>query len=183
MKIIFGLGNHGEEYTKTRHNAGFMFLDCFTREYHIDRKWERGFLSLQLEVMVEEEKILLVKPLTFMNASGDCVREYLNFYKIKKDSFIIVHDDLDIPLGGYKIALAKGPVAHRGILDVEEKINNSDFWRIRIGIDNRKENNIDGRNYVLNRFINSELEILDLTLTKAVDELTKKWIIIENSRK
>lgn len=179
MKVIFGLGNLENEYAGTRHNVGFMFLDFLTEGFSCPDSWERGFLGQQISTSVGGEKILLVKPSTFMNLSGDCVSRYVGFYKLGLEDILVVHDDLDIPLGGYKIGVAKGPKVHNGILDIERKLSSKDFLRLRIGIENRENKKFSGKDYVLGSFANDELEILKSSFKEAKESLSKRWLIVE----
>lgn len=136
MKLIIGLGNPGTKYLKNRHNAGHMFV-----EWAISNKqWA-------------------IKSNVFMNDSGKFVKANLSNLTNLANLFI-AHDDLDIPLGKYKIQFGVGPKVHNGILSIENSLNTKDFWRIRIGIDNRK-NPVEGEKYVLEDFTNEELEILE----------------------
>ncbi len=179
MKIIFGLGNLENEYTGTRHNVGFMFLDYLKSVFKITESWEKGFLAEQVSTSFNGEKFLLVKPSTFMNLSGDCVGRYVGFYKLGLEDILVVHDDLDIPLGGSKLGLAKGPKVHNGVSDIELKLGSKDFWRLRIGIENRGNKNFAGKDYVLGRFTKDELEILNSSFEDARESLSKRWLVVE----
>lgn len=161
MKLIIGLGNPGEKYKNNRHNVGQMVVD-----------------SLAL-VKVGPSKLNLYKGPTFiktncfMNESGSFVAKNLKAYSIKPEALYIIHDDLDIKLGDYKIQFGKGPKGHNGILDIEEKLGTSEFWRVRVGIDSRLQvigNRLQGEQYVLEDFTNEEKPILD----KVIKEICKK---------
>lgn len=166
MKLIVGLGNPGEEYKKTRHNAGFMFVDKLAgkENFSLDKKQEVEVLSLG--------NFLLVKPQTFMNDSGRAVRKIMDFYKLGSSDLIVVHDDLDIAFGEYKIQKEKGPKVHNGIKSVEQYLGRTDFWRVRIGIDNRQPDVSygTGADYVLSSL--SKVEIKDLE--KVFEDATKE---------
>ncbi len=137
MKLVVGLGNPGKDYEFTRHNAGYLFADKF------------GFK----------------KSGSFMNNSGTGIKKVAGNSDLT--TLYIVHDDLDLKLGEYKIQFAKGPKDHNGILDIEEKLGTKDFWRVRIGIDNRNlENKTPGEQYVLQKFEPEELKILDSVFSK-----------------
>lgn len=134
MKLIIGLGNPGEKYKNNRHNVGHMFVDQTGQGIKTD---------------------------CFMNESGAFVSQKFNFYKIPIEDLYIVHDDLDISLGQYKIQKGTGPKVHNGINNIEEVLKSADFWRIRIGVDNRDPNNrTPGDIYVLQDFTKEEKEIL-----------------------
>lgn len=154
MKLIIGLGNPGEEYRNTRHNVGFLFLDYFAQKNSF--KLNKKFNSEMLEISQNNEKNILAKPQTFMNRSGEAVSKIKNFYKIEKENLYVVHDDLDIRLGDFKIQKGVGPKLHNGILSIEESLKTKDFYRIRIGVDNRTDVKIPGQEYVLDRFTKEE---------------------------
>lgn len=169
MKIVAGLGNPGEKYKKTRHNVGFRVVEKLAEatEFKLEKKFEAE--------MAEIDGALLVKPQTFMNASGKTVSKLMNFYKIPVDDLWIVHDDLDIRLGEYKIQQGKGPKIHYGVNDIEEKLGRNDFWRVRVGVDNRasrSEPRDKGEKYVLAKFSEAETEIIDSAIEKIIRELS-----------
>lgn len=179
MKLIIGLGNPGEKYKNTRHNVGFMAIDALdealARYYSRPRNWtvRKDKYEETLYIDHGKEKFLrLVKPLTFMNKSGEAIKELYDFYKIIPDDLFVVHDDLDIKLGEYKIQKGKGPKLHYGISSIEEKLETSDFWRVRVGVDNRDpENRIPGEQYVLQDFSQMEQEKIREVIDRAVNDL------------
>jgi len=168
MIAIVGLGNVGEKFNKTRHNAGFIFLDELKKELNFDEfKFEKKFNAL----ISKDSDLILVKPQTMMNLSGESVSEIVNFYKIDNYDLIIVHDDLDVFWGEYKLQFAKGPKVHNGILSIEEKLK-TDFWRVRIGVDNRGgERLVSGEDYVLLPMQIDEILELNKAIKKAVKDL------------
>lgn len=168
MKIIVGLGNPGEKYSKNRHNIGFMFLDFLLKEYvsrytvHDTRFIYDKYLLSDIitlhDTRYTTNEIILVKPHTFMNRSGDAVAACVTRYTLHdlRNELVVVHDDLDIPFGKFKIQL-QGPKAHNGLTDIQNKLQTMDFLRIRIGVDNRQpENRMNGEEYVLQNFTNEE---------------------------
>lgn len=175
MKLIAGLGNPGEKYKGTRHNAGFFVLDKLkTRIIKLQNpnskfQYQKKF---QCEVL-NSGNILLAKPQTFMNQSGDAVSKLVNFFKIYLSDLYVMHDDLDIGLGKYKIQLGKGPKIHNGLNSIYEKLGSKDFWHVRVGIDNRKagDRTISGERFVLQKFSSEEHEILSAVLDSVVEEL------------
>lgn len=178
--LITGLGNPGKEYSKTRHNAGFLFVDYlrekFNEEFGIDELWkfDSKFEANICSFNVKDKKVFLQQPLTTMNVSGRSVVKMLNWLKLEPSSLILVHDDLDLKLGSFKVQLGKGPLIHNGVNSVENSLNTQDFWRIRIGIDNRNTNErqMTGADYVLGKFGKEELEIVCSTVfNKIVKEL------------
>ena len=156
MKLVIGLGNPGKRYKNNRHNVGFMMIDALASK----------ILNSKSQIL-NKSKIKIFKSKTFMNDSGTFVKELLSQYpSIPVSSIYIVHDDLDLPLGTWKIQYAKGPKDHGGIMDIEEKLCSKNFWRIRIGVDNRKSEPsfakaTDGKDYVLQDFSPKENKILD----------------------
>ncbi len=131
IKMIVGLGNPGDKYAKTRHNAGFWFLDELADTFRYDKK----FNAEVAEIRHGDEKILLVKPLTFMNLSGDAVQKALQFYKISAAELLVAHDELDFAAGVCRFKKGGGHGGHNGLRDIVAKIGGGDFLRLRIGID------------------------------------------------
>ncbi|MEK7526665.1 MAG: aminoacyl-tRNA hydrolase [Patescibacteria group bacterium] len=169
MYLIVGLGNPGKEYEKTRHNAGFMFLDKLAKKLNLEFKPDK---YLKSDVIVVTNKFILAKPTTFMNESGTAVALLSKKFGFKLEEIHVVHDDLDIALGLYKVQQGVGPKVHNGVNDIEEKLKTTDFWRIRIGVDNRDAvNRIPGEAYVLQNFNTDELKIIDTVLEKQTEEL------------
>jgi PTH1 family peptidyl-tRNA hydrolase len=161
MKLIVGLGNPGKEYEKTRHNAGFLFLDflresCGFEPFQPNTKW-KGSVSAGMH---DGEKTILLKPETFMNRSGESVRSVMDFFKIPVDNIIVIHDDLDIASGTFRIAKGSGAAGHNGVSDLIEKLGTKDFTRIRIGI-GRPPENIPADAFVLSPFASEELGVLE----------------------
>ena len=152
MKLFIGLGNPEKKYINTRHNAGFVVINKLL-ENNINNN------------------IAKKSPIN-MNNSGEFVKKLINYYKISLDNLYIIHDDLDIKLGEYKIQKGKGPKDHNGIISVEEELKSKDFWRIRIGIDNRDVNNfISGEEYTLQKFTEDEYKIINNIAKKIVSEI------------
>jgi PTH1 family peptidyl-tRNA hydrolase len=149
MKLIVGLGNPGLRHEKTRHNLGFMVVDAFLKDFSssLQNSWEekKKFQSEVTEINWQPkkgkvEKVILAKPLTFMNGSGLAVSSIAKFYKIKSEDVWIVHDEVDLPLGGMKIRFGGASAGHKGVESIIEHLGTDKFWRFRIGIgdDNSK---------------------------------------------
>lgn len=154
MRLIIGLGNPGEKYKNTRHNVGFMVADALQK------------IKLQNSVVVKKSN-------TFMNQSGESVGKMVNKYMIDLSNLYVVHDDLDILLGSYKIQFGKGPKDHNGIKSVDNVLGTDQYWHIRVGIDNRSSDNRQtGEEYVLQDFTEDEMLILD----KVISEVCRKII-------
>ncbi len=167
MKLIVGLGNPGNEYLNTRHNAGFVFVDQMAGGVRFLS--ENKFESL----VCRDKDVLFVKPQTFMNESGRAVRKVMDYYKLSVSDLILVHDDLDLKLGEYKIQTGVGPKVHNGVSSVETSLPDKNFLRVRLGVDNRGElgRAVSGSDYVLGKFGKEEVEELEETIEEAADEL------------
>jgi PTH1 family peptidyl-tRNA hydrolase len=175
MRIYIGLGNPGDKYKNNRHNVGFQFVDFILQNLKnkgfVIKSYEK-FDSKISEVILNDEKYLFVKPQIFMNNSGIAVKKILDFYKEPVDNLNIIHDDLDIPFGNFKIQYGSGPKLHNGILSIEKHLKTNNFKRIRIGIDDRNpENNIDGETYVLSDFTMEEQTKLKQVFIKVEQEI------------
>lgn len=153
MKLIVGLGNPGKDYENTRHNIGFMVLDYYADNNNWKEKWN----SLYTELNMNGEKILLIKPLTYMNLSGHAVIQFINFYKIELKDILIIQDDLDLAVGKYRLKTNSSNGGHNGIKSIINELGNQNFTRLKIGISNNKQ--IDTKDYVLGKFSKNELEI------------------------
>lgn len=170
MKVILGLGNPGNQYRNSRHNAGIMLVDKLAEQKESEYGWRRKKDIFTYET---EGWILAKTGTLFMNESGRAANAVVNSYHFSVISdFYLCHDDLDLKLGEYKIQFAKGPKVHHGIESVEKALKTDKFWRIRIGIDNRDANaRIPGEQYVLQPFSQEEKQKLDDTLEKIRKEL------------
>ncbi|GMV32315.1 MAG: aminoacyl-tRNA hydrolase [Chloroflexi bacterium] len=165
--LLIGLGNPGREYKDTRHNIGFMLVDHLA-----ERIGARG-LKVQSKAIVtsglyEETKIILAKPQTYMNLSGQSVQGLLHFYKIPLENLIVAHDDLDIPFGAIRIRPTGGPGGQRGMANTIELLGTKDFPRLRLGI-GRPPGRMDPKDYVLQNFSKDEAKILPEILSRAAD--------------
>jgi PTH1 family peptidyl-tRNA hydrolase len=164
--LIVGLGNVGKEYSNTRHNVGFMCLDSLVNTLQINTKFSES-KNLEAKIVaakIGDAKVILVKPTTYMNQSGRSIRKIVNYYKVSPEHIIVIHDDLDITLGKFKIAVKKGPRGHNGIKSIEENLKTEKFTRLRIGVENREEKSrkkISGKDYVLSKFSQGEVKILE----------------------
>ncbi|HEX6977212.1 MAG TPA: aminoacyl-tRNA hydrolase [Patescibacteria group bacterium] len=182
MKMFVGLGNPGDSYAKNRHNVGFMVIDSLNAYMEGEHKKviplsQRSQIKLLQATVIEyPPHALLAKPLVFMNDSGLAVKRLIGRFKTPLNDLYIIHDDLDIPLGEYKIQKAKGPALHNGLLSVENELGSNDFVRIRVGVDNRDQNlRVPGEVYVLQNFAKDEEEKLGIVISKIVEEITKTW--------
>ena len=187
MKLIVGLGNPGKAYAKTRHNVGFMVVDACQealRSFHISA-WQ---LSKKFNATIAgctirgDEKIILAKPMTFMNDSGQTVQLLAQFYKLTHRDIIVVHDDKDLPLGEIKVQTNRGDAGHNGVKSVITHIGTQDFMRIRIGVasDNPKKMN-NTAEFVLQKFGIFERKKAEAAIAQSVEEI-KKLIGIETDK-
>ncbi len=134
MKVIIGLGNPGKKYEDTRHNVGFMTIDKISDKWNIPVSQQK-FRALVGEGRIEMEKVLLVKPQTYMNLSGESVSEILKFYKLTNDDILVIYDDLDLPVGKLRLRVKGSAGGHNGIKSLIAHLGTQEFKRIKIGID------------------------------------------------
>jgi PTH1 family peptidyl-tRNA hydrolase len=134
IKMIVGLGNPGQQYEKTRHNAGFLVLDVLSRQY--DGRWrlDSALNAATSEVFIAARKLLLQKPLTYMNRSGDAVVKMAHYYKVKPEEILVIHDELDFDAGVMRLKKGGGHAGHNGLRDIIQKLGSRDFYRLRMGI-------------------------------------------------
>ena len=158
MKLIIGLGNPGKEYNNTRHNIGFNFIDKYA-EYHKTAIEKKKFNGLYVEILINSEKVLLLKPQSYMNLSGIVVKKYIDFYKIKIEDILVISDDLDMPLGKVKLRKNGSSGGHNGLKNIEENIKTPEYKRLKIGISNDK--NQETKDYVLGNFNKDEKSIIE----------------------
>jgi peptidyl-tRNA hydrolase, PTH1 family len=170
MKLIVGLGNPGPEYDHTRHNVGFVALDRLARRHaipHHSPVAKAKFHGSLLEAQIDDEKVLLLKPLMFMNRSGLSVSEAVNFYKIDvgRDLLIIV-DDVALPCGSIRLRSEGSAGGHNGLIDIEQKLGTINYARLRVGID--QPDQIPQKEYVLGRFRPDQTERVESAIEDAV---------------
>lgn len=167
MYLIVGLGNPEEEYKQTRHNMGFETINKISKQYNL--KVEKSkFNGLFEKCSIEGKEVILLKPQTYMNLSGTCVREFANFYKIQPENIIIIYDDMDIDVGIIKIRKKGHSGAHNGMKSVVENLGTIEFPRIRIGIGKPLENE-DKVKFVIGKISNKTKEELETGITKAYE--------------
>ncbi len=157
MKLIVGLGNPGKEYLLTRHNAGFIFLDTLVDSFNIS-DYKAKFQGAFTEGSIHGHDLFFLKPLTYMNLSGGSVAALCKFYKIPVEEILVVHDDVDVGLGKIKLKQGGGNAGHNGLKSLTASLG-PNFWRLRIGIDQKPER-MDLSDYVLGNLPKSELATL-----------------------
>ncbi len=167
VKVVLGLGNPGRKYARTRHNLGFSVVDRIASENRIAVKKEKHN-SLIGDWQTDGEKILLVKPQTFMNCSGEAVKPLFRYFPITIKDVVVIHDDLDLPFGRIRIRLGGGAGGHRGVLSVLETLGEEGFFRVRVGI-GRPPAGIDPTDYVLEPFAPEENSRLEQVVSRAAD--------------
>lgn len=148
MKLIVGLGNPGKEYDNTRHNVGFQTIDKFASSLGVSFNKSK-FNGLYTEAIIKDEKVILLKPQSYINLSGEVIRRFVDFYKISLDDILIINDDLDLPLGNFKLKKKGSSGGHNGLKNIELHLGTQEYKRIKIGISNNK--NIDTKDYVLGK--------------------------------
>ena len=163
MKLIVGLGNPGREYKNTHHNIGFMILDNYLGKVDWKNKMESNFYVDE----INNEQIIFIKPLTYMNLSGLAVKKIVNFYKIPVENILIIQDDLDMEVGKYKIKRNSSSGGHNGIKSIISELNTDSFARLKIGIG--KSLRIPVEKYVLSKFTNDETNIINEQLNNYND--------------
>ena len=163
MKLIVGLGNPGKEYAGTRHNCGFMVIDRLASKLNVDVD-QNKFKGLYAKVKYHGEDIILLKPQTYMNLSGESVNAVMNFFKIDKEDLLVIYDDLDMPVGKLRLRKTGSAGGHNGII---AHLNSQDFKRIRVGIDRHKYMNV--ADYVLSRFSKVESEAIEQGIENAAN--------------
>lgn len=154
MKLIVGLGNPGKEYENTRHNIGFMVIDNYLK----NEKFKTKFNGMYLKKVINNEEVIFLKPLSYMNLSGEVVKKYVNYFKINSSDLLIISDDLDMPCFKIKLKYKGSSGGHNGLKNIIQNINTEEFKRLKIGISNNL--NVDTKSYVLSKFNQEELEKL-----------------------
>ena len=168
IKLIVGLGNPGDKYEDTRHNAGEWLIARLARRFNVTLNAENKFFGKVGKTLMNGKEIRFLVPTTFMNLSGKAVGALANFYRIKPEEILVLHDELDLPLGSVKLKLGGGHGGHNGLKDIVAALgNNNNFYRLRIGIGHPGHRDLVA-GYVLNKPSPSEREALE----KALDEAT-----------
>lgn len=174
MKLIVGLGNVGKEYDRTRHNIGFMSVDKCVEKYNVDMNRHK-FSGNYGEVNINGEKVIFLKPGKYMNLSGEVVRDFVKFYKIPVEDILIISDDMDLSLGGFKLKYKGSSGGHNGLKNIELHLGTQEYKRLKIGISHNK--NIDTKDFVLSKFSSDELELV-IPIIDLVPNIVKDFINI-----
>ena len=168
MYVIAGLGNPGQKYENTRHNMGFITVDQLAIKHDI-KVDKLKFKALVGEGRIAGQKVLLVKPQTYMNLSGESIRQVMHFYKLDPEKLIVIYDDIDIELGALRIRKFGSAGTHNGMKSVVYQLQSDRFPRIRIGIGSQKKGDLV--DFVIGGFSKEEVPVLEETVTKAVSAI------------
>ncbi|GEQ20214.1 aminoacyl-tRNA hydrolase [Clostridium butyricum] len=170
MFLIVGLGNPGSQYEDTRHNIGFKVVDNIAKEYNIEINRQK-FKGMCGEGFINGEKVILLKPTTYMNLSGESVREVVDFYKLSNDDVLVIYDDISLDVGRLRIREKGSAGGHNGIKSIIAHLGTDIFPRIKVGVG---QPNVDLVNYVLGKFTKEEMEVLNESIdasTRAAKEI------------
>lgn len=166
MKLIVGIGNPGKEYEHTRHNIGFDTIDTLCCKLNIVNS-KTKFNGIYYEFNYMKEKIILLKPQSYVNLSGGVVRKYMNYYKIDIDDILVISDDMDQEIGKYKLKTNSSSGGHNGLKNIEQNLGTKNFKRLKIGIS--KPNNSETKDYVLGKFNSNDRTKIDNVIDSATD--------------
>ena len=181
MLLLVGLGNPGSNYTNTRHNIGFKIIDAINAHFKLSKQKPK-FKGLLTTGNVADQKIYAIKPLTFMNNSGICIRELIEYFKIDAEDVIVFHDDLDVEFGKIKAKFGGSSAGHNGIASIDKFIG-KDYSRVRIGI-GKPKGNIEVGDYVLQNFDEDEtvsIEKISKNITESISILVEKKLDLFSS--
>ncbi|WP_118846253.1 aminoacyl-tRNA hydrolase [Haemophilus haemolyticus] len=169
IKLIVGLGNPGDKYTDTRHNAGEWLIERLARRFNVSLNPESKFFGKTARTLVNGKEVRLLVPTTFMNLSGKAVGALASFYRIKPEEILVIHDELDLPPGTAKLKQGGGHGGHNGLKDIVAQLgNNNNFYRLRIGIGHPGHRDLVA-GYVLNKPSPSDRDALEKVLDEATD--------------
>lgn len=171
--VVVGLGNPGKQYEQTKHNVGFLVIDKLAEKYQIPMtKFQyKAFVG---SGMIKDKKVLLVKPQTFMNLSGESVREIVNFYKVPQERFVVIYDDTSLPMGQIRLREKGSHGGHNGIRNIIQLMGTDVFGRVKVGI-GEKPNGWDLADYVLAKFETNDLPLIESGMDKATQAV--EWIL------
>jgi PTH1 family peptidyl-tRNA hydrolase len=175
MFLLAGLGNIGNEYQNTRHNFGFILIDQIIKDYNFNKLASKKSLSEIYSGEINGQKIIAIKPKTYMNLSGGAILEILSFYKILLQNIVVFHDDLDLALGKIRLKIGGSSAGHNGLNDIDQKIG-KDYLRLRLGIGRPENKNFNIADYVLSKFLADELKIVE-QVNKKISALMPELIV------
>lgn len=166
MKLIVGLGNPGKDYNNTKHNTGFMVIDALANKLGV-KKYMKKKGGLYCQILIGGEPVILLKPQQYINLSGMVILKIINYFKIDIEDVLIISDDLDMPIGSFKLKGKGSSGGHKGLDNIELHLKTNEYKRLKIGISNNKE--INAKDYVLSDFTTIERETIDKVIEKAAD--------------
>ncbi|HWQ88650.1 MAG TPA: aminoacyl-tRNA hydrolase [Desulfitobacteriaceae bacterium] len=172
MKAVIGLGNPGPQYALSRHNVGFLAVDRLAEDFGL--VFKAKYQGLMAEGQIAGKKVLFLKPQTFMNLSGRSVKELAAFYKLAGEDILVLHDDIDLPLGKIRMRQRGGAGGHNGLRSIMAELGREDFWRFKIGV-SRPPEHWDTAGYVLAPFLSAELTVLNEVLER-VQKAVLLWL-------
>jgi PTH1 family peptidyl-tRNA hydrolase len=173
MKLIVGLGNPGKQYDQTRHNVGFGVIDALADRLHLPLD-QAKFKGIYGKGIVQGEKVFLLKPLTYMNLSGESIFAMMDYFQMDIDDLVVIYDDLDLPVGRIRLRQKGSAGGHNGIKSTISHLGTQEFNRIRVGI-NRPSNGMAITDYVLGRFTKEEQEMIKVAVERSADAC-EEWI-------
>jgi PTH1 family peptidyl-tRNA hydrolase len=168
MKLVAGLGNPGSEYRETRHNVGFLVIDELTNRWRVSDQWREKFEALQIKTTMGDEAVIVAKPLTFMNLSGQAIAGLAGFYRIDPQDVFVVTDDVALPLGRLRARREGGAGGHNGLKSVIQHLGTQAFPRMRVGV-GRGDGRRDLADHVLGRFEADERDTVSAAVLRAAD--------------
>ena len=168
MYIIAGLGNYPKEYDLTRHNIGFMCVDNFVQKYNAEFKTQSKFKAEAATIDFNNEKLLVIKPLTYMNLSGDAVQKAASFYKVEPQNIFVIYDDISLELGKFRFRAAGSDGGHNGIKSVIQNLGTDKFPRLKVGIGPQPDF-MKSEAFVLQKFSKDQSELLNKVVLKSVE--------------
>jgi PTH1 family peptidyl-tRNA hydrolase len=170
IQLLVGLGNPGDKYRDNRHNAGFWFIDELARRYNINMRAEGKFFGDTGSLELPAGKCRLLKPMTYMNRSGQSTSALSRFYRIPPQGILVIHDELDLPAGAVRLKQGGGHGGHNGLRDIISTLGSRDFWRLRLGIGHPgHRDKVTG--YVLSRPSRDDQQEIELAIDRSADEI------------
>ena len=170
IKVFVGLGNPGDDYANTRHNAGFWFVDKIAQRFNANWALHKKFQGMISEVIIGSNKFFIFKPMQYMNRSGLCVGSLAKFYNITPEQICVIHDELDLPAGDIRLKFKGGSGGHNGLKDITSHLNSLDYYRLRIGISHPGSSHLV-HNYVLKNPSISDKKNIDDSIDRGISEL------------
>lgn len=186
LRLIAGLGNPGVRYARTRHNAGFLVVDALANAAQgAGCVWKEEGAALSLRAKLGASDVILVKPQSFMNRSGEPLQELLRYYRIEVSSLVVVHDEIDIPFGALRVKQGGGDGGHNGIKSIVRSVGSSEFARVRFGVGRPLNQNMDVADWVLEKFSDTESkELVGLCqrAAEAIETICAEGVLVAQNR-